>query len=136
MKKFSALALIALAVPSLALAAKPPAPGSTQQSHGKAAPQVMYVLKGTLTAYTAASGTTPGSVTIQVSASNYHGAALKGQSLTLATSASTKLAGTITAGHKGVVKVRGPKALPQGQTLAALLQSKTAWQVVDQGAAS
>jgi hypothetical protein len=48
MKKVVLLAALALAVPSLALAAKPPAPGNSQGSHGKAAPKVMYVLKGRL----------------------------------------------------------------------------------------
>src|SRR6266702_3087394 len=78
MRKLPLFLALALAVPSLALAAKPPALGNSQGSHGKA-PQVMYVLKGTLTAFTAAAGATNGSVSLLVNSANHHGASLKGQ---------------------------------------------------------
>jgi hypothetical protein len=131
-----ALAVTALALPAVGLAAKPPAPGNAAQTHGKAAPQVLYVLKGKLTAYTAVNGTTNGTVSIQVTAANRHGAALKTQTLQFAVSPATKIAGTVTVNDKGIVKVRGPKNLQAGQTLATVLQANTAWQIVDQAASS
>jgi len=137
MRKLSVLFVIALAVPSLALAAKPPAAG---QSHGKAAPQVMYVLKGTITAYTAASGTTNGSVSLLVKSANHHGASLKGQTLTFAVSSSTKVVlhdgAAVAVNDKGLVQVRGPKTIAATASLATVLQALTARRVVDQGASS
>ncbi len=139
MRKLPVLLAVALAVPSLALAAKPPAPGNSQASHGKA-PQVMYVLKGTLTAYTAAAGTTNGSVSLLVKSANHHGASLKGQTLTFAVSSSTKVvtgdATAVTVNDNGVVKVRGPKKIAATDNLATVLQALTAKQVIDQGTAS
>jgi hypothetical protein len=128
--------VVALAVPGLALAAKPPAPGKAKDSHGKA-PQVMYVFKGTLSAYTAASGTTGGSVSILVTAANHHGAALKTQTLTFPVSATTKIVthdgAALALNDKGVVKLRGPKRIAPTDSLATVLQALTALQVVDQG---
>ena len=139
MKKFPAFLAIALVVPSLALAAKPPAPVNSQGSHGKA-PQVMYVLKGTLTAYTAANGATNGSVSLLVKSANSHGASLKGQTLTFAVLSSAKVVtpqgAALTLNDKGVVKVRGPKKLGPTDNLATVLQARTAFQVIDQGPAS
>jgi hypothetical protein len=139
MRKLPLFLALALAVPSLALAAKPPAPGQSQQSHGKA-PQVMYVLKGTLTAYTAANGATNGSVSLLVKSGNRHGASLKTQTLTFAVSSSTKVVtpedAALTVNDKGIVKVRGPKTVGPTESLATVLQAKTAFQVIDQGPAS
>ena len=136
MRKLPVLLALALAVPSLALAAKPPAPGNSQ---GKA-PQVMYILKGTLTAYTAAAGTTNGSVSLLVKSANHHGASLKGQTLTFAVSSSTKVVtgegATVTVNDNGVVQVRGPKKIGATDDLATVLQALTAKQVIDQGVAS
>ena len=136
MRKLPVLLALALAVPTAALAAKPPAPGNSQ---GKA-PQVMYVLKGTLTAYTAAAGATNGSVSLLVKSANHHGASLKGQTLTFAVSSSTKVvtgdATAVTVNDNGVVKVRGPKKIAATDNLATVLQALTAKQVIDQGAAS
>ena len=138
MTRLSLLFALALAVPGLALAAKPPAPGNSQASHGKA-PQVMYVLKGTLTAYTAANGTINGSVSLLVKGANHHGAALKGQTLTFAASSSTKVVtgdgAAVTVNDNGVVKVRGPKKIGATDNLATVLQALTAKQIIDQGAA-
>lgn len=93
----------------------------------------MYILKGTLTAYTAANGTTNGSVTILVKSSNRHGASLKNLSLTFAVSSSTKIVGTFTANDNGIVKLRGAKAgLGDPSTFPTLV----AKQVIDQGTAS
>ena len=73
-KLIIALVAAALLVPTVALAkGKPTVPGS----QSKAAPKVMYVLRGTLTAYTPANGTTNGSVTINVTGANRHGASLR-----------------------------------------------------------
>ena len=67
MKKALILVIAALAIPSVALAAKPAAPG------GKSTPKVAYVLKGKLSAYAAydKATSTNGSITILVGSSNY-----------------------------------------------------------------
>jgi hypothetical protein len=139
MRKLLAVLALALGVPSLALAAKPPTPGS-QPSHGKAAPQVMYVLKGTLTAYTAANGATSGSVSLLVKSANHHGATLKGQTLTFPVASTTKIvtgtATAVTVNNNGLVQIRGPKTVTPAATLAAVLQALTARQVIDQGPAT
>jgi hypothetical protein len=139
MRKLFVLFALALAVPGLALAAKPPAPGNSQ-SHGKAAPQVMYVLKGTLTAYTAANGATNGSVSLLVTSANRHGAALKGQTLTFPVASTTKVvtgtATAVTVNDKGLVQIRGPKTVTPAANLATVLQALTARQIIDQGPAT
>jgi hypothetical protein len=66
-RKTLAIFVLALAIPGVALAAMPSKPSPSQS---KAAPRVMYVLKGTLWNYTAASSTTTGSITIHVTHSN------------------------------------------------------------------
>jgi hypothetical protein len=133
--------VLALAVPSVALAAKPPSPGNSQGTHGKSAPQVMYVLRGTLVAWSPANGITNGSVSILIKSSNHHGASLKGQTLTFpVSSSSTRVVvrggGVVTVTDKGIVKVRGPKTLAAGQNLPTALQALTARQVIDQGPSS
>jgi hypothetical protein len=126
-KLMIAMVSAALLVPTVAFAkGKPSDPGS----QGKAAPKVMYVLRGTLTAYTPANGTTNGLVTINVSGANRHGASLKGKSLTFAVSSASKIVGAFTANDRGVVKLRGAKAgLGDPTTFPTLV----AWQVIDQG---
>lgn len=126
-KLLISIVCVALLVPAAALAkGKPSNPGS----QGQAAPKVMYVLRGMLTAYTPANGATNGSVTITVKSSNHHGASLKGQTLTFAVSSSTKFVGTFTPNDKGIVKLRGPKAgLGDPSTFPTLV----AKQVIDQG---
>ena len=125
-----ALVAAALLVPTVALAkGKPSDPGS----QSKAAPKVMYVLRGTLTAYTPANGTTNGLVTINVTGANRHGASLKGKSLTFAVSAASKIVGTYTPSDKGIVKLRGAKAgLGDPTTFPTLV----ARQVIDQGSST
>src|SRR5215212_2472225 len=76
MRKLVIVLALALALPALALAAQPAQPG-------KSAPKVQYVLKGTLTSFTASTGGADGSIMFTVTKSNRHGAALKDQSLTL-----------------------------------------------------
>ena len=149
MRKFLLLVVVALALPSLALAEKPASPGKSQDTHGnaaaaqsqsKAAPKVMYVLKGTLTAFAAANGQTNGSVSLLVKSANHHGASLKNTTLTFAVSATTKVVTgkntTVTINDRGIVKVRGPKKIGPTDNLATILQALTAKQVIDQGTAS
>ena len=132
MKKALILVFAALMIPSVALASAPPIPG-------KSAPKVAYILKGTLSAYTAydAQTLTNGSITILVKHSNYHGRALKDQTLTFAVNATTKisLADGVTAiadGDNGIVKIRAAKRIP-AVDLAATLQASPARQIVDMG---
>lgn len=125
MKKAIVLAVAALALPSVALA-KPPA---THTNQSKAAPKVMYVLKGTLSAFTpAASATQDGSITILVTHSNYHGRILKGTAFTFPVSMNTRLtfqngtsattiSGSSTA--KGMVKFKAPLNKVSGTSSAA-----------------
>ena len=131
--------VLALAVPSMALAANPPSPGNSQGTHGNSAPKVTSVFKGMLTAYTAANGTSDGTVSILVKSSNHHGASLKGKTLKFDVSSSTRVvvqgAGALTVTDEGIVKVRGPKKIGPTDDLATVLQALTARQVIDQGPA-
>ena len=146
MKKLLVLSSLALTVPSLALAAKPPSPGNSQGTHGKSAPQVPYILKGTLSHYAAASGATNGQVTITIMHANHHAKTLVNKQspvqLTIIVSSTTKVhlhasATTITDGDSGVVKVRLPKSTPAASLATALTTLPTvARQVIDQGPAS
>jgi hypothetical protein len=96
-----------------------------------------FVLRGMLTAYTAADGITDGSVSILVKSSNSQGASLKGKTLKFDVSSSTRVVvrggGSRAETDNGIVKVRGPKKL--GPNLATVLQALTARQVIDQGLA-
>lgn len=127
------VALALVGVPS-ALAAKPSHPATPANSHanghGQAA-KVMFVLRGTLGTYTAANGTTNGSIAITVKRSNHESALLDTQTLTFPVSSTTKVVGTVTLGHNGIVKVRAPK-----NTAAATLETMAAFQVIDQGKSS
>jgi len=132
MKKALLLVIAALALPSVALAAKPATAG------GKGAPKVTYVLKGKLSAYTAynASTSTNGSITITVSSANYHGKALKGQTLTFAVDAKTAVVlnngAAIADNDNGIVKIRAAKKIASA-ALATTLQASSAKQIVDMG---
>jgi hypothetical protein len=98
----------------------------------------MYVLKGALSNYAAASSTTTGSITIHVTHSNFHGRLLKGMDLTFAVSAqtTTTLNGNTTIGNgaRGVVKFRALKNMSSSGLTAALTSSTpmTAVQLIDQ----
>lgn len=133
LRKTLALVVVALAIPAVALAAKP----ATHTSQSKAAPKVMYVLKGTLWNYAAASSTAAGSVTINVTHSNYHGRALVNAQLTfsIASSTSTTLNnGTISNGARGIVKFRAPLKVSNTTLMATLAPSQmTAMQVIARG---
>jgi hypothetical protein len=145
-KKLLVLAALAMAVPSLALAAKPPTPGNSQGTHGKSAPKVTLILAGTLTAYTPASGNTDGHVTIMIKHANHHAKTLVNTqtplSLIINLSSATKVrmhenATTITDGDRGIVKVRLPKNTPAASLATTLATLPTvAFQVIDQGPAS
>lgn len=144
MKKALLLVIVALAVPSVALAGGNPGhgKGGTNGHGSKAAPKVMYVLKGTLSGYTAynSSTSTNGSITIAVTRANHHGKALKGQTLTFPVDSKTKVvlrngATAVTDGDKGIVKIRAAKKIAAAD-LASTLQGTAAKQIVDQGAPS
>jgi hypothetical protein len=127
MRNFMVIAALALVVPSLAFAqGKPP----THPSQGsKAAPKVMYVLKGTLTAYTPANGATNGTVTIAVKSANYHGRSFLNKTLTFEVTSKTTFTGTFAANDNGVVKFRWLKSAAPGDTTQV-----PAVHVIDQGA--
>ena len=79
-RKTIAVLVVALAIPGAALAAR---------ARSTAEAKVTYVLKGTLSAYTAASSAADGSITIHVDSANYHSRLLTGKDLTFAISAQT-----------------------------------------------
>ena len=132
LRKTFALAVLALAIPTVALAAKP----TTHTSQSKAAPKVLYILKGTLSSFTAASNTSTGSITIDVKHSNFHARALVGQQLTFTVAANTTTtlngASTINDGTRGIVKFRAVKNQTNSTLMAALTASTpmTAFQVI------
>jgi len=114
MKRLIIFLVAAVALPtSVALAKANPTHG------GKSAPKVQYILKGTLSTYTAASDSATGSITIDVKRSNYHGRALKNQSLTFTLTTKSKVTfrsgshahGEIVDGTKGYMAVRAPKKI-------------------------
>jgi len=154
-------ALLLVGVPGAALAAKPPHPATPANSHANSnanptsttgtssnanptsttgassnanakgqSAKVMFVLRGQLGTYKPANGSTNGSIAITVSGANHESAALNKMTLTFAVSSTTKIVGTPTSGHSGIVKVRAAK-----NASAATLQTLTAFQVTDQGAA-
>ena len=109
MKKAMIFLVAVVALPTSVAFAKPSHPAKG----GKSNPMVMYVLKGTLTAYTAATSSSDGSITIDVKHSNYHGRALRGQPLTFPTTLKTRItfpngATTLTTPAKGVLKFKAP----------------------------
>jgi hypothetical protein len=126
MRKVLIVLALALALPALALATPPTQPG-------KSAPKVQYVLKGTLTSFTASTGGADGSITFTVTKANRHGAALKDQALTLVVTPTTKVVldtdGALNAGETVIVKVR---ELKRTTDALALLNGKNARQVIDQ----
>jgi hypothetical protein len=88
-----------------------------------------YELKGTLSAYTAATDTTAGSITIVVGRANHAGQPLVGQTLTFALDATTRVkvsGGGIADGDKGDVQVKGAPGLD-----ATGLQALTPKQVIE-----
>ena len=134
MKKTIVFLAIALALPTSVALAK-----GTPGAHGKSNPRVMYVLKGTLSNYQAASDTAEGTISITVKHSNYHGRALKDQTLTFSTTTHTRVtfpngATSITDGAKGVLKFKAPlRNNTANTTLATMLTtSAKALHIIDQ----
>ena len=105
MKKTLIFLVAALALPTSAALAK-----GRPATPGKSSPNVQYILKGTLSNYTAGS-----SITIDVKHSNYHARALRSQSLTFALTATSTVkfrhGSTLDAGQtaRGVIAIRAPK---------------------------
>ena len=132
MKKAIVLLVVALAIPTSVAFAK----GSP--TRGKSNPRVMYVLKGTLSSYQAATTTADGSISITVDNSNYHGRTLKDQTLPFSTTTSTRVtnvngATTISDGAKGVLKFKAPLRHLAGTDMATTLQSSAkALHIIDQ----
>ena len=108
---------------------------STNAASPTKPPFVMFVLRGTLSSYTAASGSTDGTISITVKRSNFENTALKGSTLTFAVSSKTKVVlhdgNAIADDDAGVIKVRAQK-----HSSATTLQTKTAFNVIDQGASA
>jgi hypothetical protein len=134
MKKAIVLLVVALAIPTSVAFAK------ASPTHGKSNPRVMYVLKGTLSSYQAATADLAGSISITVNHSNYHGRALKGQTLTFPTTVDTRVtfkngATQITDGAKGVLKFKAPLHRKGDTTLVATLTTNArALHIIDQAA--
>src|SRR5919204_1321510 len=132
MKKAIVLLVVALAIPTSVALAKSPG------TKGKSAPKVMYVLKGTLSGYIAASSTADGQISITVSHSNYHGRALRNTTLTFAVATNTRVtmvngATQITDGARGVLKFRAPLRVAAGTNLATALPTLAkALHIIDQ----
>jgi hypothetical protein len=134
MRKLIVLLAVAVAIPTSVAVAK-----GKPTSPGKSAPKVQYILKGTLSGYTAFTApSTNGSITILVKHSNRHGKALVGQTLTFTgeVTASTKVtlhdgATTITDGDTGIVKIKALKRIDPS-ALAATLQTSPVRQIIDQ----
>lgn len=133
MKKAIVLVVVALAIPTTVAFAKGNPP-----TRGKSSPKVMYVVKGPLSSYTAATSSADGSISITVNHSNYHGRALKGQTLTFSTTMKTRVtfmngATTITDGAKGVLKFKAPLRLGAGTDAATVLPTMAkALHIIDQ----
>jgi len=132
MKKALILAIAALAVPSVALAAKPDPSGKGKDG----GPNVMYVLDGKLSAYTPYPAA-DASITIVITASNGHGEVLVGQALTFPLDASTKISlanglTSIADDDNGTVKISAPKNV-SSRDLDWILQANLATQVIDAG---
>jgi hypothetical protein len=150
MRKVVLIAVLApVGVPGAALAAKPPHPATPANSHANSnangtsttgtsskansngqSAKAMFVVHGTFGTYMAANGSTNGSIVFTVKSSNHQSALLKGasQPLTFTVGSATKIAGTVTSGHNGIVKVRAAK-----NASVATLTGTAAFQVIDQG---
>ena len=132
MKKAIVLVAVALVIPTSVAFAK------ANPTRGKSNPKVMYVVKGTLSSYTAATSLADGSISITVNHSNYHGRALKGQTMTFSTTMKTRVtmlngATTITDGARGVLKFKAPLRLGAGTDAATALPAMAkALHIIDQ----
>ncbi len=148
MKRVVPFFLVALLIPGAALAKGKPPTAGTHTNHGKA--RVMYVLKGTIYAYTAYDSLTQtnGSITIDVTSSNRHGKLLNGRTgVQITVGPKTKIGmkngvtsvATAQPGDLGMVKVRAPRLHFKSATLADVqnaLLDQPAHMVTDWGPAS
>ena len=131
MKKAIVLVVVSLAIPTSVAFAK------ANPTRGKSNPIVLYVLKGTLANYQAATSSSDGSISITVNHSNFH-SSLKGQTLTFATTMKTRLtfkngATSITDGAKGVLKFKAPLHRKGDTTLVTTLTTNAkALHIIDQ----
>jgi hypothetical protein len=147
-RKLLPLAIVALMIPSVALAKGKPPTAGTHTNHGKA--NVMYILRGTVYTYTAYDSTTQtnGSITIDVKSSNRHGKLHNGQTgvmITVGPKTKIELENGVTSiaaaspGDLGTVKVRAPRLAFKSATLTDVetaLQNHAAHMVTDWGPAS
>src|SRR5262245_12376086 len=136
MKKLIVVLAVALLIPTSVAFAK------ATPTRGKSNPMVMYVLKGTFSNFTAASSTADGSISLTVSHANYHGRALKNDTLDFTVASNTRITfgnGTtaLADGAKGMVKFKAPLLRhASGATLDTLLPAKAkALHVIVQAAA-
>ena len=146
MRKFwivFAAALTIAGVPTAAFAAKPVHPlhpttaattgatGDNDATHPAATPTVMYVLRGTISNYSAETTSTTGSVSITVKSSNFEQKTLKSMTLTFVVNSKTTVVlhndKAIAIGDRGIVKIRAPK-----KATVTELQTETAFEVIDQ----
>jgi hypothetical protein len=117
MKRTIVLLAVALAIPTSVAFAKGP---GTHHGRGKRGHNAEYILEGTLSSYTAfdQATSTNGSITIDVKHAGFHGHKLKGQSLTFALDASSKVMfrhgsslADSTATARGVIAFRAPRRI-------------------------
>ncbi|MGH9302956.1 MAG: hypothetical protein ACRDZ5_00935 [Acidimicrobiales bacterium] len=122
----SVTALTLVGAPTAALAAKPAAPAQHKT------PAVMFVLRGNLSGYTAATTTTSGTISVTVKSANFERKTLDGTTLTFVVGPKTHIVlhhhAAIANGDRGIVKIRALKGSD-----ATVLQTETAFQVIDQG---
>jgi hypothetical protein len=134
----SLLAAAALALPASAIADHGGGDGGGNSGsghgghggHGHGVRLDTYKLKGTLSAYTAAMGTTPGSITIKVLKGNRAGRPFVGMTLTFVLTTATKIeprGAVILDGDRGWVQLKAAEGLD-----AAALQAATPKEVEDE----
>jgi hypothetical protein len=129
----SLLAAAALALPAAAIADHGGGDGGGNSGSGHGGHGVRldtYQLKGTLSAYTAAMGTTPGSITIKILKGNRAGRPFVGTTLTFVLTTATKIeprGAVILDGDQGSVQLKAAEGLD-----AAGLQAATPKKVEDE----
>jgi hypothetical protein len=117
------LAAAALALPAAAIADHGGGDGGGHGGHGHGVRLDTYKLKGTLSAYTAAMGTTPGSITIKVLKGNRAGRPFVGMTLVFVLTTATKIeprGAVIVDGDRGSVQLKAAERLDAGALQAAI----------------
>jgi hypothetical protein len=131
------VAVALLAMPAAAIAGKPPGkpagkPASKPAGKPASKPTVMFVVRGSVTAFAAASGSTNGSIAVTVSGGNRHATKLfaNGSSQTFVVSSNTRVVsvGGLASGEKVLVKIRAAK-----DATASMVASIPAKQIVELG---